>query len=133
MHICDRIYMKISIMHGCLVQIENSFTRVTVLHPQACQVMESSICKEQLLWILFLHTLAHLIQLSLPGLVAWSDAHPPVIQTVVSSTLQSGKTFISWRLVMKGHLFLWWEDSLKEKYNTKYYKIYFYLIFHVIK
>ena len=29
--------------------------------------------------------------------------------------------------VLKGHLCLWWEDSLKEKYNTKYYKIYFYL------
>ena len=27
----------------------------------------------------------------------------------------------------KGHLCLWREDSLKEKYNTKYFKITFYL------
>ena len=27
--------------------------------------------------------------------------------------------------VLKGHLCLWREDSLKEKYNTKYYKTYF--------
>ena len=31
----------------------------------------------------------------------------------------------------KGHLCLWREDSLKEKYNTKYFKIIFYLIFCV--
>ena len=37
----------------------------------------------------------------------------------------SGKT--------KGHLCLWREDSLKEKYNTKYYKIYFYVIFRACK
>ena len=29
-------------------------------------------------------------------------------------------------LAKKGHLCLWREDSLKEKYNTKYYKTYFY-------
>ena len=33
----------------------------------------------------------------------------------------------------KGHLCLWREDSLKEKYNTKYFKITFYLIFRVYK
>ena len=33
----------------------------------------------------------------------------------------------------QGHLCLWREDSLKEKYNTKYYKIYFYLIFRACK
>ena len=32
----------------------------------------------------------------------------------------------------KGHLCLWREDSLKKKYNTKYYKIHFYLFFRVI-
>ena len=34
---------------------------------------------------------------------------------------------------LKGHLCLWREDSLKEKYNTKYFKIIFYLIFRVYK
>ena len=29
-------------------------------------------------------------------------------------------------LITKGHLCLWREDSLKNKYNIKYYKIYFY-------
>ena len=33
----------------------------------------------------------------------------------------------------KGDLCLWLEDSLKEKYNTKYYKIYFYVIFRACK
>ena len=33
----------------------------------------------------------------------------------------------------KGHLCLWWRDSLKKKYNTRYYKKYFYLIFRVCK
>ena len=33
----------------------------------------------------------------------------------------------------KGHLCLWREDSLKEKCNTKYYKIYFYAIFRACK
>ena len=32
-----------------------------------------------------------------------------------------------------GHLCLWREDSIKEKYNTKYYKIYFYVIFRACK
>ena len=35
--------------------------------------------------------------------------------------------------VTKGHLCLWREDSLKEKYNTKYFKIIFYVIFRVCK
>ena len=34
---------------------------------------------------------------------------------------------------VKGHLCLWREDSLKEKYKTKYFKIIFYLIFRVYK
>ena len=33
----------------------------------------------------------------------------------------------------KGHLCLWQENSLKEKYNTKFDKIYFCLIFRVCK
>ena len=35
--------------------------------------------------------------------------------------------------IIKGHLCLWREDSQKEKYNTKYYKIYFYVIFRECK
>ena len=34
---------------------------------------------------------------------------------------------------IEGHLCLWREDSLKEKYSTKYYKIYFYVIFRACK
>ena len=33
----------------------------------------------------------------------------------------------------QGHLCLWREDSLEEEYNTKYYKIYFYVIFRACK
>ena len=36
-------------------------------------------------------------------------------------------------LVYKGHLCLWREDSLKDKCNTKHFKINFYLIFSVCK
>ena len=36
-------------------------------------------------------------------------------------------------LLIKGHLCLWREDSLKEKCNTKFYKIYFYAIFRACK
>ena len=34
---------------------------------------------------------------------------------------------------IKGHLCLCREDSLKEKYNTEYYKTYFYVIFRACK
>ena len=37
------------------------------------------------------------------------------------------------RSFFQGHLCLWRKDSLNEKYNTKYYKIYFYLIFRACK
>ena len=35
--------------------------------------------------------------------------------------------------INQGHLCLWREGALKEKYNTKYFKINFYLIFRVCK
>ena len=41
--------------------------------------------------------------------------------------------FLGVQIFRKGHLCLWWDDSLKKKYNTKYYKIYFYLIFRAWK
>ena len=43
-----------------------------------------------------------------------------------------GKIKLSSQAMLKGHLCLWREDFPK-KYNTKYYKIYFYLIFRVCK
>ena len=52
---------NIRIFNGCEVLIENSVTRVTVRHPEACRVVpnsyrmtEFSVCTEEPLWILFL-------------------------------------------------------------------------------
>ena len=97
--------MKISIMHGCLVQIENSFTRVTVQHHQACQVMESSVCKEQLLWILFLAypRSSNTIKLARPGSLVrcasacYSDScefNPPVRKNIYFMEIGHERTFV---------------------------------------
>ena len=48
-------------------------------------------------------------------------------------SLFNRKLSVTLKMNLKGHLCLWREDSLKEKYNTKYFKIIFYLIFRVCK